>query len=94
MKAAYLNMATLFTSIPHSNANEPAWAPESSKLRGSKGTRIVFSCTWKENRKNDIDEVKSAHGRIGSVHVFCTVLSDVRLLFSAAAADEIGRAHV
>ena len=27
------------------------------KLRGNSGTRIVFSCTWKEKRKNEIEEV-------------------------------------
>ena len=26
-------------------------------MRGNNGTRIVFSCTWKEKRKNEIEEV-------------------------------------
>ena len=66
---AHLNIATLFVKILHSNANDPAWAPESNKFRGRSGTSIVFSCTWNENKKNDIDEVNKAHGRIGNVHV-------------------------
>ena len=27
------------------------------KARGNSGTRIVFSCTWKEKKKNEIEEV-------------------------------------
>ena len=27
------------------------------KVRGNNGTRIVFSCTWKEKRKNEIEDV-------------------------------------
>jgi hypothetical protein len=56
-------------------------------LSGSNGTSIVFSCTWNEKRKNDIDDVNRAHGRIGSVHVFGLELSDVRFSFSAAEED-------
>ena len=27
------------------------------KVRGNNGTRIVFSCTWNEKRKNEIEDV-------------------------------------
>jgi hypothetical protein len=33
---------------------------ESNNVMGSSGSRIVFSWTWKENRKNDIELLSSA----------------------------------
>jgi len=30
---------------------------------GSKGSKIVFSCTWKENRKKDIELLSNASNR-------------------------------
>lgn len=73
---AYLNTATLFTSAPHSNVNDPGEDPDIKRFRGRSGSRIVFSCTWNENRKNDIDDVRSAQGRIGRVGgVVCVVLA-------------------
>jgi hypothetical protein len=31
-------------------------------VRGIRGTRTLFSCTWNEKRKKDMDEVNSAMG--------------------------------
>ena len=53
-------MATLFTSAPHSNVDESVDALDIINVRGSSGTRIVFSWTWKEKRKNDIEDARSA----------------------------------
>lgn len=36
---------------------------------------MVFSWTWNENRKNDIDDVKSANGKRGSVGITTGELS-------------------
>lgn len=50
----------LLTKAPNWNVNESLAAPERSKVRGNNGTRIVFSWTWKEKRKKDMDEVNNA----------------------------------
>lgn len=54
----HLNTPVLFANTPHEYIAESMGAPESSNVMGSKGNRIVFSCTWNENRKNDIDDVR------------------------------------
>lgn len=36
---------------------------------GRRGKRIVFSCTWNENRKKDMDDVNSAKGNIDNVGI-------------------------
>ena len=65
----YLKTATLFVNTPHSNMNEFCDAPDRRRFRGRSGRRIVFSCTWKEKRKNDIEDASIAQGRIGRVGV-------------------------
>ncbi len=47
--------------------NEPGEAPDIKRFSGRSGSKIVFSCTWNENKKNDSDDVRSAQGRIGRV---------------------------
>lgn len=56
---SYLKTATLFVNIPNSHVvlSALAGAPTMIRVSGNNGTRIVFSCTWKEKRKNEIDEV-------------------------------------
>ena len=56
----HLNTATLFTRTPSWNVNDEGDDPHTRSVIGSSGTRIVFSCTWNENRKNDIEDVSSA----------------------------------
>lgn len=46
---------------------DPGDDPDIKRLSGRSGSKIVFSCTWKENKKNDIDDVRSAQGKIGRV---------------------------
>ena len=62
----YLKTATLFMSMPISYVCSSGDDPDRSKVIGRSGTKIVFSCTWKENRKNDSDDVRSAYGSNGS----------------------------
>ena len=56
-------MPTLFASTPNLNVEESWGAVESNSVMGSRGSRIVFSWTWKENRKNDIELLSSASSR-------------------------------
>lgn len=65
-----LKQATLFTSTPHAKTGVSEEAPERSRVIGSKGSRMVFSCTWNENRKNDIDEASRAYGSNGRTGVY------------------------
>ena len=60
-----LNVATLLTRTPQCHTLVSGVDPESSNVSGRRGRRIDFSWTWKEKRKKDIDEVKSAYGRRG-----------------------------
>ena len=76
----YLKTATLFTNTPHSNVKESIDAPDKRRFRGKRGRRIVFSCTWNEKRKKDIEEASIAHGKIGSVGVATTPLFPLRVL--------------
>jgi hypothetical protein len=71
----YLNTAVLFTNTPHEYKEESTGAPESRSVMGSRGSSIVFSWTWNENRKNDIDELRRAYGSSGrkGVCVFCWI---------------------
>lgn len=65
-----LNTATLLTNAHHANGTESGEAPDNSNVTGNSGNKIVFSCTWNENKKNDIDDVNSAYGnslKIGAV---------------------------
>ena len=55
-------------------------APDKRRFRGKRGRRIVFSCTWNEKRKKDIEEASIAHGKIGSVGVATTPLLPFRVL--------------
>jgi hypothetical protein len=63
----HLKTATLLVSIPNSHVvlSTLPEAPTIIKVSGNKGTRIVFSCTWKEKRKKDIDEVSIEKSRRG-----------------------------
>ena len=56
---SHLKTAMLFVNIPSSHVvlSAPPEAPTMIKVRGNNGTRIVFSCTWNEKRKNEIEEV-------------------------------------
>ena len=65
----YLNIAVLFMSIPSSNVGSSGEEPDNRRVMGSRGTRIVFSCTWNEKRKNDSEEVRSAYGSKGRIGV-------------------------
>jgi hypothetical protein len=56
-------MPTLFASAPNLNVEESCGAVESSSVMGSRGSRIVFSWTWKENRKNDIELLSNANNK-------------------------------
>ena len=56
---SHLKTATLLVNIPNSHvvlSTHPE-APAISRVSGNNGTRIVFSCTWNEKRKKDIEEV-------------------------------------
>ena len=55
-------------------------APDKRRFRGKRGRRIVFSCTWNEKRKKDIEEASIAHGKIGSVGVATTPLLPLRVI--------------
>lgn len=66
---SYLKTPTLFASTPHANTDDSGEDPESRRVIGKRGRSIVFSCTWNENRKKDIDEVSKAYGNKGSVDV-------------------------
>lgn len=63
--STHLKTATLLTSAASSNVSESAADPESNSVSGSSGTRMVFSCTWKENKKNDIEDDSRAYGNKG-----------------------------
>ena len=56
----HLNIATLFISIPSSKVCSSGDEPDKRRVMGRSGTRIVFSCTWNENRKKDKEAVRSA----------------------------------
>lgn len=56
----HLNIATLFTRTPSWKVNESLVALDRRSVRGKSGTRIVFSWTWNENKKNDIAEPSKA----------------------------------
>lgn len=56
----YLNTPTLFASTPNLNVDESWGAVESNRVKGSRGSRIVFSWTWKENKKKDIELLSNA----------------------------------
>jgi len=54
--------------IPHSRSSPvPLSAPIKRSVAGSNGRRIDFSWTWKENRKKEREEVRSAYGNSASV---------------------------
>jgi hypothetical protein len=59
----HLNTPTLFDSTPNLNVLESWGAVESNSVKGSRGSKIVFSWTWKENRKNDIELLSNASNR-------------------------------
>lgn len=56
---SYLKTATLLVNIPSSHVVLPTLpeAPAIIKVSGNNGTRMVFSCTWKEKRKKEREEV-------------------------------------
>lgn len=65
----HLKTATLLSKTPHSHISssvraEPSFPPRRDIMivRGIRGTRTLFSCTWNEKRKKDMDEVNSAMG--------------------------------
>jgi hypothetical protein len=60
MHTAYLKTPTLLPKAPHKNTSSVGAAPDSRSVRGRRGIRMVFSCTWNEKRKNDIEQVRSA----------------------------------
>lgn len=59
-------MATLLANAPSSNVDESDPELDIIRVRGRRGTRIVFSWTWNEKRKNDMEEARSAYGNNGS----------------------------
>jgi hypothetical protein len=59
-RGAYLKTATLLTNTPHSQTADPGAADDIKIVRGRRGRRIDFSCTWKENRKKEREVVKRA----------------------------------
>jgi hypothetical protein len=63
----HLKTATLLVNIPSSHVvlSALAEAPTIIKVSGNNGTRIVFSCTWKEKRKNEIEEVSIERSKRG-----------------------------
>lgn len=58
----HLKTATLFTKAPISNVDESGGDPDIIIVIGSNGSKILFSCTWNEKRKKDMDDVRSAYG--------------------------------
>jgi hypothetical protein len=60
----HLKTPTLFASTPNLNDDESWEAVESNRVKGSGGSRIVFSWTWNENRKKDIELLSSASSKI------------------------------
>src|SRR5712691_5127657 len=56
----HLKTPTLFASTPNLNVDESWGAVESNSVKGSRGSRIVFSWTWKEKRKKDIELLSNA----------------------------------
>ena len=56
----HLKTPTLFARTPNLNVDESWGAVESNSVKGSRGSRIVFSWTWKENRKKDIELLSNA----------------------------------
>ena len=64
---AYLNTATLFTSTPNWNVKDEGAEPDTKSVKGRSGTRIVFSWTWNEKRKNDMEDANRAYGRSGKM---------------------------
>ena len=67
MHEACLNMATLLQKAPSKNAVESGGAPDESKVNGNSGSKIVFSWTWNENRKKDIELFRSACKSTGRI---------------------------
>ena len=61
---AHLKTPTLFASTPNLNVDESWGAVESNSVKGSSGSRIVFSWTWNENKKKDIELLSSASNKI------------------------------
>ena len=70
----HLKTATLLPKAPHECNAVPGCAPDMSRVNGKSGNKIVFSWTWNEKRKKDIEEASIAHGKIGSVGVATTPL--------------------
>jgi hypothetical protein len=66
---SYLNTATLLQSTPSENTVESCGAPASKSVKGSNGSRIVFSWTWNENRKNEMELLRSAYRSTGCMTV-------------------------
>ena len=58
-----LNTPTLLANTPNLNVAESLGAMERSSVKGRRGSRIVFSWTWKENKKKDIELFSSASSR-------------------------------
>jgi len=67
LRKSHLKTATLLVNIPSSHVVLSALArpPTIIKVSGNNGTRIVFSCTWKEKRKNEIEEVSIERSKRG-----------------------------
>ena len=57
----------MLANTPQANTDDSGEDPASKRVIGKSGRSIVFSWTWNENRKKDIDDVKSANGSKGSV---------------------------
>ncbi|KAJ3537483.1 hypothetical protein NMY22_g5578 [Coprinellus aureogranulatus] len=55
-----LNTATLFPTQPHFHCALPGAAAHINSVKGRSGSRIVFSCTWNEKRKKDMEEESRA----------------------------------
>ena len=52
--------------MPNSQVTESCAEPVIIRVKGNRGTKMVFSCTWNENRKNDKDEVSKANVKSGN----------------------------
>ena len=74
-----LNTATLFARTPSANVVLSGAAPALSNVSGRSGTRIVFSWTWNENKKNDMALFRSACSSTG-----CMTAGTPALLLSAS----------
>lgn len=80
---ADLKTATLFISAPHANVVDVGADPDKSIVIGKRGSKIVFSCTWNEKRKNDMEDARSAYGNNGKVQFgpddFVVSLGDLKI---------------